>query len=503
MNKPYRVALGSIFIECNHLVGWFTDIGYFERSELRRGKEVLSATSGVVGGILNTLRERNVEIVPLLVASSTSGGPLTSQCYRQLKMEMLSALLGALPVDGVVLALHGSGTVADVGDLEGDLLQAVREVVGAEVPLVATLDCHAHVTEEMIRYADALVAWETYPHVDSYTTGVRGARMLVDILAGQLKPTMAMAKVPVLASGIHGHTEGRGPFADVMRFAKSHEGREGVVSTSVFLVQPYLDLPDMGGGGLVVTNGDMDKASSLAEEIAFRYWQRRFDLDPQVFTPVEAIERGMKIEGKPILLVETADCAGGGGAGDSVATLKALLAARVPEVSLAPVVDPEAAAECHRRGVGREITLSLGHKLDPKWGSPITVTGTILTLADGRFRFCGGIWEGQWGDMGPSATLQINAVQVLVMTHSTYDWADEQFRRMGIETHRAKFIVVKNPMNHRLGFAGTYKERFILDTPGPTPATLKHIRYQRLQRPFYPFDKDIPNISPRIVRHEP
>ena len=150
-------------------------------------------------------------------------------------------------------------------------------------------------------------------------------------------------KVPVLVGGINGGTEGDGPFADVMRFAKSQEGTSGVVSTSVFLVCPYLDLPDMGGGGLVITNDDLPKAEELARGIAMMYWQRRFDLEPELDAPAEAIKKGLQIEGGPVLLVETADCCGGGAAGDSVASLRALLDARLNETALVPVVDPEAA----------------------------------------------------------------------------------------------------------------------------------------------------------------
>jgi microcystin degradation protein MlrC len=501
VKTTYRIAVGSIFVECNTLVDTRVDISYFERNELRRGKEVLRISAGVVGGMLHTLRERQAEVAPLLVASSVAGGPLTTECYRQLRLELVDYLKAAMPVDGVLLALHGSAIAADIDDVEGDLLRAVRKLVGPSVPVVGTLDCHAHVTEGMIRYADALLAWETYPHMDTYTTGVRGTHMLLDTLDTKVKPAMAMAKVPVLASGINGHTESPGPFAEIMRLAKSLEGREGVISTSVFLVHPYLDLPDLGGGALVIADGDIEKAAAHAQAITARFWERRFDLDPEVFAPAEAIAKAQRIEAGPILLVETADCAGGGAAGDSVATLKALLEAGVSELSLVPVVDPQAAEECHRKGVSQTITLSLGHKLDPKWGTPVEVTGKILTLSDGRFQYSGGIWESGWGDMGPTATIRVGALQVLIMTNSTYDWADEQFRRMGMDTPRAKFIVVKNPMNHRLGYAGIYKERFVLDTPGPTPATLKHIQYRRVQRPFHPLDKDIRDFSPTVLRH--
>jgi microcystin degradation protein MlrC len=499
MSTSFRVAVGSVFTECNHLGGAPTDLTAFERNELRSGDEILYASGGTVGGMLNILRQREAQIVPLLVASTCPGGPLTSSCYRTLKTELLDRLRQSLPVQGVLLALHGSAAVDDVGDLEGDLITAVREVVGPQVPIVATLDLHAHVTEAMVRHADALIAWETYPHKDAWTTGQRGARMILDILEGRCRPTMAMAKVPVLVGGVLGHTEGAGPFADVMRFAKAREGKDSVLSTSVFLVHPYLDLPDMGGGGLVITNGDPERAVSLAVEIAQRYWDRRFELDPPVFTPAEAIRQGLAIEGGPMLLVETADCCGGGATGDSVATLKALLSMPLPGPALVPVVDPESAALCHQAGVGAAVTLSLGHQLDRRWGEPITVSGRVAWLGDGRFRYTGGIWEGQEGHLGPSAVLQSGPVQVLIATHATYDWADEQFRCAGLDARTAKFVVVKNPMNHRLGFAGVYRERFILDTPGPTPAVLHHVKYRRLQRPYYPADRDIPGLTPRVI----
>jgi len=499
MKESYRIAIGSVFTECNHQVDTLMEIGNFERNELRRGGEVLSVNGGAVGGMLSILREREAESVPLIVASAVPERPLTSECYRQLKGELLGSLKAMSPVDGLLLALHGSATVIDIGDLEGDLLRAVRELVGYEVPIVATLDCHAHVTKEMVRYADVLLAWETYPHRDTYPTGVRGARLLFDILDGKLRPTMAIGKVPVLAGGIHGNTEGSGPFADLMRFAKSQEGVEGVVSTSAFLVHPYLDLPDMGGGGLVVTNNDMSKALSLAEAMAWKYWDRRFDLEPNVYTPTEAISLGMEIQGGPILLVEAADCAGGGATGDSVAALRALVAANVP-LSLAPVVDPGAAAECHQVGVGKAIELSLGHKIDPKWGQPIVLKGKVLRLSEGRFRYSGGIWEGLEGHMGPSALFQVGEVQILITTHATYDWGDEQFGSMDLDSKAAKFIVVKNPMNHQLAYVGIEKQRFILDTPGPTPATLKHLRFQRLKRPYYPVDREIPDLTPTLYR---
>ena len=499
--RGYRIAIGSVFTECNSWVATTTEFGDFERTEFRRGTEVLDATGGVVGGMLRILQPRGVEVQPLVSASACPGGLLSPRCFGRLKDELLDSLRKVEVPDAVLLGLHGAACGVGLDDPEGDLLDAVRELIGPGVPLVATLDLHAHVTDQMVRCADALVAWETYPHRDSVNTGARGASLLLDMLDGKVSPAMAMAKVPVLTGAVNASTEGHTPFADLMRLAKSWEGRDGVLSTSVFLVQPYLDCPDMGSGGLVITDGDAERAVALARTLATEYWKRRHDLVPAVYRPAEAVAQGLRIDGGPVLLVEAADTCGGGAAGDSVASLRALLRAGVDELSLVPVVDPEAAARCHEAGQGKEIRVELGHKVDPGWGRPVRVRGVVERLTDGRFRYSGGIWGSQHGEMGPSAVLRIGMVRVLIATHPTYEWASEQFRSVGMNPDQAKFLVVKNPMNYRMAYLGSSKGAFILDTPGPTPAILDHLPFRRLKRPYFPADTDIPGLTPSILRH--
>lgn len=466
------IAVGSIFIECNHLGGVPADLAAFERGGLFVGDAILSLDQGTVGGMLSTLRNAGAVVRPLVVASACPSGPVTAEAYDWLKREMLARLAAAGPIDGVLLALHGAAAVESLGDLEGDLLASVRQAVGDSTPVVATLDLHAHVTHDMVDSADALVAWETYPHRDAFETGERGARALLDIASGRLKPTMALSKVPVIVGGVLGHTEGAGPFADVMRLAKSFEKLPGVYSTSAFLVHPYLKLPDMGGGGLVITHDDQPLAQRLADDIARLYWEKRLELVPLVFTPADAIARGLAVAGGPVTLIETADCCGGGAAGDSAATFKALLAACPDSPSLVPIVDPPAAAACHEAGVGATLTLDIGHHVDPAWGQPVRVTGVVERLSDGRFTYRGGIWEGQTGQMGPSAVFRVGQIRVALATHATYEWCGEQYELLGLDARHVKFVVAKNPMNYRMAFGPFAAAEFLLDTPGPTPAVI-------------------------------
>lgn len=495
-----RIAIGGILTECNHLGGLPIDMSIYEASELFRGEEILRQTTSVVGGMLNGLCEGGAEPIPLIFASACSAGPITRDCYRQLRGEWFERFQRALPVAGVLLPLHGAALVEGLDDPEGDLIHAARELVGPDVPVVATLDLHAHVTEEMVRHADALLAWETYPHRDQYTTGQRAARLLLDMLAGKCKPTMAMGKVPVITSAIHGSTNGDDPFAELMRYTKSLEQRSEVLSTSLFLIHPYMDCENMGSGGLVITDNDLQLAETLAGDIARRYWERRHDLEPELFTPEEAIAKGMRVDGGPVILVEAADCCGGGAAGDSIATLSALVDSGVDLTSIVPVVDPQAARACHDAGVGAELSIAIGHKLDPRWGSTRTFTGRVERLSDGNFVYSGGMWEGHHEHMGPTAVFRVRSVRVVIMSRATYDWADEQIHTVDLDPAEAKFIVAKNPMNYRLAYGAIAKAVIVLDTAGPTPATLKHVRFKKLRRPYFPADAGIPGLQPTILK---
>lgn len=494
-----RIAIGGILTECNHLGGLPIDLDIYEQNDLLRGDELLACNTSVVGGMLAQLQETDAKPVPILYATALAGGPIVASCYQQLRDELFDRLRESLPLDGVLMPIHGSALAEGQDDPEGDMIRGVREIVGQNVPVIATLDLHANITATMVRFADALLGWETYPHVDHFSTGQRAARLLIDTLHGRCRPTMAMGKVPVITSAVHGSTTGEDPFAGLMRSVKDLEQRDEVLTTSLFLIHPYMDVDGMGSGGLVVTDGDVDLASILATEIALRYWDCRNDLEPELFTPATAIDRGLAIDGGPVLLIETADCCGGGAAGDSIATLSALVNAGIDELSYAPVVDPEAAAHCHAAGKGAEVSLALGHKIDPRWGDTQTFEGHVESLSDGRFTFTGGQWEGLESNMGPSAVVSVGSMRILIMSIATYDWMDEQFRTVDLDPSAAKFIVAKNPMNYRQAYGDIARAVMILDTPGPTPPTLKHIQFQKLQRPYFPADVDIPGIDPTIL----
>ncbi len=496
-----RIGIGSIFQESNQFAATQTDLALFRNSYVHEGDALLqlAGTDCEVAGILTVCAEEGAQAVPLLAARSVSGGVLSDACYTELKETLLARLRAALPLDGLILAMHGSMVTASQLDPEGDLLDAVRRIVGPDLPIVMTLDLHAHVTPRMVRQANALVSFTHYPHDDTYSTGERGASLLLSTVRRDVSPVTALAKVPIICGACNGQTFGDGPMAHLTRKARHLETQPGILSVSCFQVHPYNDLPGMGCGSVVVTDNDPALAAKEAQALASEFWERRRAFEVEHFTVAEAVARGRQVEGGPVLLVDTADCAGGGAPGDSVALLGELLALRVDEPAFLMVVDPAAAQACARAGIGQTVSLHVGYSLDPTWGQPVPVNGTVRRLSDGSFLYDGGLFGGTWASMGLSAVLQIGSIQLLVMSQPTYDWGDEQFRSVGMDVRQAKFIGVKNPMNYRRAYRDLMKAAFIVDTPGPTPAHVRNLNFKRMQRPFFPLDEEIPDLEIPVV----
>ena len=496
-----RVAIGGIFQETSQFLTTQTNLDLWENTYIHKGPEVfqLFGTDCETAGILATCIKNNIQTVPLAVARCVSGGPNTDHCYQFLKNLLLSTLKEVYPVDGVLLSLHGSMTTISEDDPEGDILESVRQIVGPQVPVIATLDMHAHVTERMIQQANGLVAFSHYPHDDTFCTGKRAANLFLYSVQTNAKLTSAMAKVPVLVGGINGMTYGDAPMAKLTQYARQLEKTPPVLSASIFGVHPYNDLPDLGSGGLVITNNAPEDSRYLSTKLANEYWSLRYDLECEMKTVAEAIQIGKKINGGPVLLIDTADCTGGGASGDSVALLKEMLRIGVTDQSLLTVVDPEAVHFCSEAGIGKTVELLLGHKLDSRWGKPIEVEGTIERLIDGKFIYTGGLYGGTEASMGPSVVFRIGNLQVLIMSKPTYDWKCEQFEAAEMNIKSAKFIGVKNPMNFNFAYKKISKGALLVDTPGPTPASVKHLDYKRMKRPFFPLDRQIKDLKPTVL----
>jgi microcystin degradation protein MlrC len=493
-----RVAIASFEFEGNTLSTQLFGEAEFARRVLVEGAAVLPAIEGhplAVTGALDLLRAEGLDLLPILVAHGGSGGRVRDAFYQDIRDRILAGLRAAGPLSGVFVALHGAMICETLDDPEGDLLEAVRALVGPAVPIAASLDLHAHVTPRMVAAADVVVGYETYPHDDAYTTGQRAAALLAGAMAGRIRPVTGLRRIDALLPVIGGATRDGLPMEALRGMARQLEAEGRALSVSYFPVQPWMDLPDIGIAGLAVTDADPAAALQVATEVVEEMWRRRRDFDIPCYPAEDAVRRALASGDATTLLSDAPDCVGGGAPGDNAAVLEALLRV-APEVdSVVLIVDPPAVQAAQAAGIGGVLNTTLGARIDPRFHPPVPVTATVESLHDGRFLYAGGFAAGTPGNMGPCAVLRHGGLRILVATHATYEYADEQYRACGLEFRAMRLAAFKNPMNFRnLLRPGT--GWIAVDGPGPTAPRLENIAWQHKQRPFWPCD-DAP--APRFM----
>jgi microcystin degradation protein MlrC len=489
-----RVAIGQFMEESNTFVRQQADLEHFRATQLLYGAEIverLRGTRAEVGGFLDTLVPAGVEVVPTVAANAVSSGPVTRETFAHVRDAVLDTLARRGPVDGVLLALHGAMVLEDAPDGEGEFLAAVRKAIGPDVPLVATLDLHATITPRMVEEADALVGYDTYPHVDLYETGAKAATMLLRAVRGEIRPVTLFARSPMLVPA-EGQGTGDQPMAGLMAEAKRLEARPGVLAVSIFPVQPWLDIPDTGFSVMAVADGLRRAAEiePMVRQLAWQAWEsrRRFAVD---LLPIdEAIRRALAAEGGPFVLSESADSTGSGSPGDSAHVLERLLAIQVRERCLVTVVDAPAVARAIAAGIGADVSTTVGGTLDPRYNRPVRLTGRVRILSDGRFVSSDKKSAGVEFRMGRAAVIETGRIAVLATERPAFTFDPALYRSVGLEPRDAKIVVVKSPLQFRDGYGPIAQACWVVDTPGPSTARLERLEWRHRSRPLFPFDDD-------------
>ncbi len=326
-----KVAVGSFMQESHSFTPITCSWEQFESGFIRKGAEIFAHFQGTrseIAGAMDVAWNRNIEPVPLLACSAVSSGPIVREVYDTLLNEMLNRPGQELPVAGVFLALHGGMIAEQDDDATGHILEEVRKVVGADTPIAVSLDLHANVTQRMVNASDILVGYHTFPHVDMYETGARALELLADLLAGKIKPVMALRRLPMILPGENGQTT-KGPFGTVMQQVIELEKKTGVLSASAFSAQPWLDLPDVGCSVIVISDGDQPLAERETDRLADKFWAQRQAFHVPLVPLDEAITCAVTTEHGPIIFSDSADAPSSGAPGDSTAILRALLEAKI------------------------------------------------------------------------------------------------------------------------------------------------------------------------------
>lgn len=478
-----RIAVGSLTFEGNSFSNVITDLDQFRRCYLLEGEEVLASLAGTRDAVAGAIRAlQGAECVPLVAADAGAGGRVATAAYDDLKQRLLDHLHAAMPLDGVYLALHGAMITEDLDDAEGDLLAAVRRVVGADVVIAVSCDLHADITPAMTACANILVGYKLYPHDDAFEAGERAGRLLLDAARGLTRPRTHLAKIGALFPVPAQLTADPFPLSALRQSAEALERAGDVLAASYFPVHPWLDIPDAGFAAAVVSDNDPEGGERHARELCLMAWDRRHQLETPAVAPAEAIRTAPRGQGV-VLLADVADCVGGGAPGTSAEAIEALWLHARNARSAAVIAAPAAVARAYQAGAGASVAVEIGER---GYGPVVPVTALVERLLDGRFAYSGGPLGGVEANLGPSAVLRVGNLQILVTTHAAYEYGDEQFRAGGIDIQACDFAVVKNPVNAR--FAIPNAAFIVLDTVGPTTPRLAGLPWQRLTRPCFPME---------------
>jgi microcystin degradation protein MlrC len=488
-----RVLIGGIAHETNVFSTVPTDLDEFRQRVSIGGHELVSGFRGtrtVVGGFLDGLAAANAHPIPLIYASATPGGIVTRDAYTTLRQSLLDSIRGTGAPDGVLLALHGAMVAEDVEDAEADLLHAVRGLVGAGVPIVATLDSHANVSRAMVDAADALVAYTTYPHVDTYERGFEATEILFRILSSRTHTTAALACPPLLAPLPPQCTDEPTPMRALMALAQRERRAAGVLNISVCGGFPYSDVRDAGLRVLVTTANDATLARSIADRIGSEAWRRRAEFSSTLTPVAGALRRIEQAERFPVVLSDTGDNPGAGAPCDGTTLLAALRARGVRDAAIGVIRDAETVAQAVSAGTGSELTVRLGGKTDDRHGSPVIADARVIRITDGVFTNTGPMGMGGRTRMGTTALLDLDGIKVIVTEQRVQALDLSLFRSVGIEPTTTRVIAVKSSVHYRAAFAPIAGEIIDVDTPGISSPHLEHFTFRHVRRPAWPLDPD-------------
>jgi microcystin degradation protein MlrC len=483
-----RVAIAGFMHESNTFNPLRTDRAAFAAQCLTFGPALLDEWKDAhheVGGFLEAAAALGFEPVPILMAWAIPSGPVADDVLDEVTGRLIEELRRQRP-DGLLLALHGAMVAESYLDADGEVLERIRAAMGPAFPVVVTFDLHGNLSQRRIDCCDAAVAYRTCPHVDQRECGRRAAALLMRMLRGEVRPCQALAKPPLIVN-IMVHDTSQEPLRSFMEEARALEQQPGILAASLLPGFAYADVPDMGPSVLIVADGDPDLARREADRLATRLWEARERLAARLPDAATAVARALQVERLPVVLVDTGDNVGGGSAADGTVILHEILRQGATD-GVVCLFAPEEVRQCVVAGVGQEVRLTVGGKVDRLHGEPVTVTGRVRLLHDGTYvehevRHGGR----RVNHMGLTALVEIEGGNLLVLNSLRHPpFSLGQLTCLGIEPRRQRLLVVKAAIAYKAAYAPVAGTIIEVDTPGLTAVNPERFTYRHIRRPMFP-----------------
>ncbi|MHB1022224.1 MAG: M81 family metallopeptidase [Acidobacteriaceae bacterium] len=495
-----RVAVLGFLHESNTFLSVPTSYQDFERTSLTRNQDMVARWKGAhheLGGMIAGCEETGLEIAGGMATFALPSGTITADAYERLASELMAALKDVLPVEGVLVALHGATVSEKYRDADGEILRRIREIVGPELPVIVTLDLHANISHAMVRHSNTIIAYRTNPHLDQFDRGREAARLLDRTLRGQVHPVQAVITPPLLIQLSRQYTDEQpasllyADLGEVLRWP-------GILSASVTLGFYYADVAEMGMAFLAVADGDASLAQRAAAWLTGRAWERRHQFTCELPDAKTAVSMALQSHNKPVVLMDIGDNVGGGSPADSTILLREILDQH-GQNALVILYDPNAVQQCLLAGIRSEVSLQAGAKTDTLHGTPVQIQGRVRTLSDGIFiekQIRHGGWGG--GDQGITAVVETREKHTIILTsHRMAPMSLEQIISLGVHPEWKDLLIVKGVNAPRAAYAPIAGEFLLVGTPGVTSDDPGQFHYKHRRKPLFPLEMntEFPTLS--------
>lgn len=490
--KKFVVAM--MMHETNTFSPLPTPIDSFSRTGALSGQPAIDEAEGTntsLGGFIEIARKADAEFTVPMAASANPSGLVTKAAYEQMTMAIVDEVEKGC--DAVLLALHGAMVAEHYDDGEGELLNRLRKVA-PDVPVAVALDFHTQMTEAMIKGATIITGYRTYPHIDMADTARRAGRTLLRTLAGEVIPKMVWGNRPIMSSSLV-HTPSREPMKTLMGMANQAEDGGQVLNASVFGGFPQADIPHLALSSVIVCDKRTAEGEILLNKILDAAWEKRegFLFHPEPLS-VQVARAKSYAEG-PVVMADHGDNTASGGTQDVMSVIEEAINQGLDNACAGPICDPACVAQMIKAGVGAEVTLELGGKVDmPAMGlkgKPLKVSGKVKAITDGQFVVTGPMATGTTIRMGRTAVLDTGKIQIVVSEKRAEPFDLGVFTHCGIDPRAKKYVLIKSRQHFRAGFEPIAKHIVMCDGDGCTASDLKLFKYTKVRRPLYPFDLDM------------
>jgi len=491
-DKSLRVAIAGFALESVSFLPGAASIADFDAVTYRGDglTEGLRDSQSPGGGFIDVLDAEGVEVVPLTYADLGAGGNASDEAFVHYRDEICAGLAGVRDqVDGVLLFLHGAMTTPTRTDPEQDFMQAARDALGPDLPVMVASDLHGNIDARFGDLADGLFGYHYSPHTDMDETGRRAARALVRMLRDDIAPVMAIRKPDVMLPSIFTATS-IPPLSDIVAEGFAWErDHDAIIDVSIFCGFAYADVPQVGFSVVVVADGDQALADRAADALAERIWQARETLlhENIVSGLRDGVGRAVDLSRnakRPVVLLEHADRMN-----DSTHILDELMKHPGPRVMVPYLWDAAAAEKAIAAGEGADVTLPVGGWSSDRAGPPVTLTGQVVYAGDKSYRGTGKMWNGYEIRLGPTAVIDTGDVVVSIVSRYVFAIDLDPFTQFGYDIDNFDIVLLRSKTHFRAVYEDIAEAIIVVDTPDWGPADLATLPYRNARAGLFPLDR--------------